>query len=283
MPAFYSVLQYVPRPLADERINFGVVCFSDADVRVRVLSNWSRVERFFQTDVRFLKDFASRLHEATRQVEAAPGAPLPAEWTRTDLERMAQSLSHSIQLTTPKASLLSPDALLDSVYEDFVLEPSRRVSGARGRRDAKYELSTIVRGALEQRLVEKRAVRGLLHRSRLDGKAEEHPFDAIVGNGAPVFVAHALSFESDATVPSEDHLRSLAFRIEDVKKLQPKLPFGIFSLPPSEDVEVQHAQERFARARIILTSVDAQVIPESEFSEWVAPLADIAASHADVA
>lgn len=86
----------------------------------------------------------------------------------------------------------------------------------------------------------------------MDGKAEQHPFDAIVGNGAPVFVAHALSFEDDATVPSEDFLSSLAFRIEDVRKLQPKLPFGIYALPPAPNVESEHAHERFSRAWMVL-------------------------------
>lgn len=155
MTSYYSVLQYAPRPLADERINFGVVSFNNEFVRVRVLSNWSRVHTFARGDVQFLKGFASHLQDAVRQVGAAPGAPLPSAWSRADIERMAHSWSNSIQLTSPRASLLEVEQLLDSIYNDFVDEPSRHAFEGRGRRDAKLDLQNAVRGALQLHLTER--------------------------------------------------------------------------------------------------------------------------------
>ena len=255
------------------------MCYGDSGVEVRVLSNWSRVERFSHKDVHFLKDFSSQLQDATRQVTAAPAAPLPSVWASHDLLRMARSWSNSIQLTDFRASLLPPAELLESVYSDFVDEAVRQASNARGRSEAKFELGTAIRKALSLRLTERKSVRSLMQRNRIEGLAETHPFDAIVGNGAPVFVAHALSFETDSTTPSEDLLRSLAFRIEDVRKLQPKLPFAIFALPPDATVKSSHANDRFERASTILNSVDVPVLPENEFDAWLNPLATVAALH----
>jgi hypothetical protein len=270
MASYFSVLQYVPRPSADERINFGVVCFSDNEVRARIVSDWARIERFSRRDVRFLKDFATRLHEATRRIDAAGAAPLPAEWTRTDLERMAKSWSHSIQLTEPRASLLGVPQLLESIYLDFIDEPTRRATPARGRRDARLGLRILLQDALGA-FVDKKVARSLLKRGKLDGRAEVHPFDAILGNGHPYLVAQALSFEADATLPSDDFLRSLAFRIEDVNKLQPDLPFAIYALPPNDEIESEQTHERFDHARTIFDSVGAAVVPENDFPGFVAP------------
>jgi hypothetical protein len=42
MPARYSVIQYLPDPATDERINFGVLAFGDGDhLYARFVRNWS--------------------------------------------------------------------------------------------------------------------------------------------------------------------------------------------------------------------------------------------------
>ncbi len=279
MPTEYSILQYCPKPLSGERINFGVVCASDTDVAVRVLSSWTRLKNFSQRDVGFLKAFSTRLQQATRHVHTSPGAVLPAEWTRNDLRRMAETWSNSIQLTEPRTSILEPKALLDSIYETFVSESLKTASPARGRKDAKESLRDSIRHALSLRLSDAATVRTLMRRSSLDGRAESHPFDTIVGNGTPSFVAQALSFEADATLPSEDALRALAFRIEDVKKLHPELPFAVFALPPVSEFHGEQTNERMSRATKILESVDVPIVTEEKFEAWSSALLHSIASH----
>ena len=207
-------------------------------------------------------------------------APLPAEWTSSDLRRMAESYSHSIQLTAPRASLLPAQELLSDIYSDFVDERMRVGSAVRGRSEAKYEMSRAVRELLTSRLIDAGSVRALLHRKSVAGRAEPQRFDLIVGNGTPVFVSHALSFEADAALPSEQALRALAFRIEDVRKLQPKLTFGVYALPPVESADSDKSHQRLSIARTLLESVDAQVVTEDQFSSWASPLVDAAVAHA---
>ena len=64
MAAFYSVIQFVPDPVADERINAGVVVFDGEKVRAHFIDNWGRLQRFGNKDVGFLKQFARELRDA---------------------------------------------------------------------------------------------------------------------------------------------------------------------------------------------------------------------------
>src|SRR4051812_35427524 len=123
MATRYSVIQYVPDPVADERVNIGVVAFSDDDVRVRFLANWDRVRHFGLTDVRFLKDFARRLGGA---VSAEPFLPLSiGQRTTIDAKRIAEIAGewvNGIQFTEPRASLSSVEELIAEVAQRFLAD-----------------------------------------------------------------------------------------------------------------------------------------------------------------
>ena len=58
MPSRYSIIQYVPNPIADERINIGVLAFDENLVKVSFLKNWQRVKDFGGENIDFLQDFA---------------------------------------------------------------------------------------------------------------------------------------------------------------------------------------------------------------------------------
>ena len=60
MVSRYSIIQYVPNPIADERMNIGVLAFDNENVRVQFLRNWSRVHDFGGENIRFLRDFAKK-------------------------------------------------------------------------------------------------------------------------------------------------------------------------------------------------------------------------------
>src|SRR6266700_2867713 len=51
MPTTYTVVQYVPDPIADERLNVGVIAVSGGRARSRFLTNWRRAERFGNASV----------------------------------------------------------------------------------------------------------------------------------------------------------------------------------------------------------------------------------------
>lgn len=61
MVSRYSVIQYVPDAIANERINIGVLVFDEQVVRVKFLSKWNRVVHFApNSDISFLMDFSDR-------------------------------------------------------------------------------------------------------------------------------------------------------------------------------------------------------------------------------
>ncbi|MBD2774779.1 DUF3037 domain-containing protein [Iningainema tapete] len=73
MVSRYSIIQYVPDPIADERINIGVVVFNEDAVKSRFLTNWERVRLFGMEDIDFLKDFADRVQKAALDDILFPG------------------------------------------------------------------------------------------------------------------------------------------------------------------------------------------------------------------
>jgi len=39
MASYYSIIQYVPNPIANERINIGVLIFDEKEIKVNFLEN----------------------------------------------------------------------------------------------------------------------------------------------------------------------------------------------------------------------------------------------------
>ena len=76
MPSRYSIIQYVPNPIADERINIGVLAFDENLVKVSFLKNWQCVKDFGGEKIDFLQDFAERM-----QVQANHGLLFPGDET----------------------------------------------------------------------------------------------------------------------------------------------------------------------------------------------------------
>ena len=112
MPTTYTVVQYVPDPIADERLNVGVIAVSGEHARSRFLTNWLRAERFGNASVRVLKDFA-------RQVERAEIPALPIHEAGEHLE-------------LSEAKLRELAGQLDTHVLDAVVGNGRALLGAQG-------------------------------------------------------------------------------------------------------------------------------------------------------
>ena len=109
MVSYYTVVQYYPDPIADERINIGVIVFGDGQLRSHFLQDWRRVEQFGGEDISFLHDFA-------RRTEA---------WDETTLKDCMGRWKRSIQFREPLPSLLEPENLLDEMARLFLRESSK--------------------------------------------------------------------------------------------------------------------------------------------------------------
>ena len=123
MASKYSIVQYVPNPIADERINIGVVAFDQDKVGVRFLHNWERVEHFGMENIDFLKDFAQRMQEAASLGLLFPGDRDDDTPKHERLKKVARGWMNSVQFTEPRGSLESVDSLLEDIAETYLIPP----------------------------------------------------------------------------------------------------------------------------------------------------------------
>jgi hypothetical protein len=137
MTSRYSVIQYVPNPIADERINIGVLVSDEQDVRVRFLQNWERVRNFgLSEDIDLLKKFAHEMQEVTKDGLLFPG-DYPSDLPRHErLMKVAYGWMNGIQVTEPRGSLASVEQLLEDMTQTYLLEPLQIVKN-------EYQISLI--------------------------------------------------------------------------------------------------------------------------------------------
>src|ERR1700737_3502926 len=109
MASYYSIVQYLPDPTIDERINVGVIAFDERNVRVKFLDNWKRVRHFGGRDISFLLDFAKSVQQTASIQMQLPDFANMESLDRSFIHKMADNWINSIQVTQPRASLLSAD------------------------------------------------------------------------------------------------------------------------------------------------------------------------------
>ena len=124
MASYYSIIQYVPNPIANERINIGVLIFDDKEIKVKFLKNWNRVKNFCMGDITFLRDFESQMQKAVAQGLLFPGDSLLDQPRQERLQRVSESWMNSVQFTEPNFSLKPVDKLLEDSIKKYLIEPA---------------------------------------------------------------------------------------------------------------------------------------------------------------
>ena len=185
MPSHYSIVQYVPDPISDERINVGVIVTGDSGVvRVRFLSHWQRVRQFGLSDVSFLREFARAIEMRQGELDLSQ-----TQWTEPVLRRLSSEWMRSIQFTEPRASLKDVDSLFEEIVVRFLRDVGPAAVSYRRRREARDLTARAVKEALRHRfgyaagsLVKTRfALRGASNAA--------HHFDVVAANGHALFAA----------------------------------------------------------------------------------------------
>jgi hypothetical protein len=127
MASWYSIIQYVPDPIADERINVGVLVFDDNLARVQFLQDWKRVKDFGGGDIGFLRDFEKEMNKAVAEGLLFPG-DRPNDKPRVErVQKVAQGWMNSIQFTEPHGSLKPIDKLFQDVVKKYLIENQNNV------------------------------------------------------------------------------------------------------------------------------------------------------------
>lgn len=271
MASKYSIVQYVPNPIADERINIGVVAFDDNDVRVQFLNNWSRVQAFGREDIHFLRDFAKRMNFAASEGLLFPGDEPDGTPKHERLKKIARGWMNSIQFTEPRGSLDNVESLLEDIAQTYLVNifyPKTK----RNRQDAARITTSIIRKALIS-YDDKPAIKEMFKNDfPVKGSHKEHKFDAVVANGKPYFAAHGISFEVHIPESLQD---SISWMISDVKKSDPTLPIGIVALPPKQEwPDYEKLNKMYQTTISTYRSLGAEVLEENQVQPWASHTLD---------
>jgi hypothetical protein len=258
--SYYRVIQYVPDPVTDERINVGVVTYGDGSIRTKFLKDLRRARQFGGgSDLGFVRDFAHALGNF-----APSGHQLELPQAHAEVEMLLNAATrwvNSIQLTEPKTSVLKPDELLLETSGRFLKEPPTSRRRFRDRSHAVRLAAGQIRAALDQKLGDQ--AQSLFKRNiPVTGHFDQHRFDVGVGNGKVYFTAQAMSFEGPETIERDKEIRATAWTIEDVKELHKDLAVGIVALPPKT-----HSKE-FDRAVSLFQALGAEVVDEKGVVGW---------------
>lgn len=216
--SYYTVVQYVPRPVAGERVNLGLIAYAGDKVVYAFRDDFNRARVFGAEDVTYLKEVVEELKGAIDAGEADAGV----------VERLVHEWNGSVQFTAPRASLRDPEELLGEIQPLFLVGWVSRPRNYRDRRAAVTLALRTLRGVLseESRSVVKRGV-------SVVGEFDEHKFDVGAVNGRVVFAAQGISFEMpERKVELIREIDATAWMIDDVRRVQPELSISVIALPP---------------------------------------------------
>jgi Protein of unknown function (DUF3037) len=268
MTSRYSVIQYVPNPIADERINIGVLVFDEQAVRVHFLQSWDRVRCFgLSEDIDVLKNFAVEMDEVTKEGLLFPGdrpTNIPAH---ERLVKVARGWRNGIQFTEPRGSLAGVDQVLDELARTYLLEPPEKRQKLRDRQAAAKIATSSVRDVFITKFGKAKAKQFVKAGVSLKGSHKEHQFDVAVANGRPYLAAHGISFEVHTPESIQD---AIAWMIMEVKQVEPTLPLVIITLPPTQNTpDYMALLASHGRMTATYKDLGAIVIDEAKVESWL--------------
>lgn len=269
MSAYYTVVQYVPDPLTDERVNVGVIAFSGDDVRARFVRDWRRVRQFGGEDISFLRDLAKRAHEWTGRELQLPGLGESVRLDEDGVRDIAGRWINTVRFTEPRGSLLEAEELLEDMAVRYLRHP-RKKRAFRDRRSAATLVRTRIEAALERTATD--SWKTLLKKNHmLRGKLDEHKFDVVAEDAHLFFAAQGLSFEGPVTREQEREIAETAWALDDVRAQFPRVPLSVVALPPKT------GSKTYNRARHVFDGLGAKVVTEDEVEDWAAETAGLVA------
>ncbi len=269
MPSHYSVIQYVPDPIADERINVGILLFDDKTVATVFLNLWDRVRCFAMEDIHFLRLFEERMMRATSAGLLFPGDQENGQSRCERLRQVSGSWMNSIQFTEPRGSLASIEQLYEDLPPQFLKEPLVKQKRKLRDRQGAARLARMSIQNVLKRQFKLKEVRDFLDPTHvLMGHHQSHHFDATVMHGQPYLAAHGISYEVDSPDATTD---SVAWMIADVRqgKANPNVPLGILMLPPQPNTfDRSSLQKKYEQKKKIYQDMGAIVLGENELEGW---------------
>lgn len=253
--SYYCVARYVPDPIRDEGINFGVFAFrtdgsGQETAKFHSISNWARLRKFGGENIDFLKEFSGS-----------------AKGMRADeIRRVAAKWRNCIQLSEPCASTLPPDDLLTAIAKRFLVDNGPAELGYRRKED----IVRVVKRDIGEALVTQIGsyARAYLKTAyEIQGIRGTHTFDLGLGNGRAYFLAQAISFEISDRRLIEKQVDATAWAVEDLASSTDGPPVGVVIFPPKKTDDGQLSQLH-QNAEKIFADLGAEVVSEKSAREW---------------
>ncbi len=269
MASRYSVIQYVPNPIADERINIGVIVFNEEIIKVHFLRSWERIKCFGREDINFLRKFADRMGEASKNGLLFPNDDPNNGQSRVDrLRKVSRGWINSIQFTEPRGSLENVDSLFEDAINTYLVDEIPVQQNMRDRQYAKRIVTSSVKNRLKNWFGKENAEKLFKKDAHaiIKGVSDSHNFDVSVANGHPYLAAHGVSFEIRT---HKETLDALSWWIKDVKELDNSFPLAIVTLPPKPEFpDYSRLFDAYNHTKETYTNLGASVLGEEDFPTW---------------
>lgn len=258
MPSYYSIITYVPDPIADERINIGVVVFGDGRPQFRFVSDWRRAFNFGRIRTDVLQDFAAQVKSDQRSVFSDL-----EEWDEDTLRNILARWKNSVQFTEPRASIKPPNDLLNDVARLYLHASERpRKAVLHNRTYAVDQTYKTIKEAVSARFGAKVADSLVARRAPLQGRIASHDFDVVVANGAPYVAALGLSFRVRETQALDREVDAAAFAASDLLNNSEDIHLAVMTVNPLR------ASESYDRARKTFSKLSIPSLSLEDAHNW---------------
>jgi hypothetical protein len=253
MASYYSVLQFVPNPIAGERVNIGVVALDDDGfVACRLVDDWRRV-KMLGGDIAPVRDAAYELADTELSV--------------AEVRDMADCWRNSLQLTEPRASTADPERLLEDMCSLMLVEvqtKQRDNSKSRALRQARRSLEAAFRGGT--------CVAGEIlsidSRTEMSGALARHEIDLAVRGDAVRVAAQGISFARPASRRVKKDIDATAWLLEDVRGLPDPPRMAVVVVPPPGG-----NRNDYQSAHHLFEELGAAVVTQNRVSGWAKQVA----------
>jgi hypothetical protein len=282
MTTYYAQIQYVPDPIAGERINVGIVALDEHGCTYKFVRDWRRAATFGGQEVGFLRAFADEAIEtggdwfSLRQIGNTEG-----------VSTALRHWNNKIQFSELKPSTKGRDDLIAEMATIFlhgetpVAEATATSYIGRGREKVVSSVSKSLGAAMRARYGH--APRGLLQRDVLvKGHIESHELHVGLKNGALYGGAFTVSYETGSPKMQQRDTDAIAFALEDLARQPIKNKLAVVVLPPPDPTLT------FNRARHIFRELDVPIVVERGLAKWAKSLVEtlpdeLTADHAAAA
>lgn len=264
MVSYYSVVQYVPDPIAGERINIGVVAFGDDTVLSRFADGWElRAKRFGKEgDTSYLREFVEQLQSADKTMFLDFWGE--QRINEKDIRRMSEEWRGSIQLTKPRASTETPLALLKGVADKFIRAKSSPAP-FRTRLQGTHAATWALRGAIDAIAGGKDELERLVHRNvPIEGRLDHHEADVGIKNGGVLHGTWVLSFDIGDPIKVEHDVKRTLWTVDDIRKINKDLPISVLMLLPKHHPHGGLMKD----ASRMFDGLGAEVVEEGSLLTW---------------